>query len=129
MVPRRLAAISLISLGLSGCVSNAEQVMATDRTMQDVVAEVYGDQAQAFDARSEVSREIGEGISDLSGYTRDALNETRILFPKLPNPELAMYVYPHMTEDGTPIPGYTVPLQMYDRTPYAMPGETGGWDQ
>jgi conjugative transfer region lipoprotein (TIGR03751 family) len=39
-----------------------------------------------------------------------------------------MYVHPHLTPDGTPIPGYSVPLYFYSEVQYAMPGELYGWE-
>lgn len=119
-----LAAVFLTSLALTGCVSNAESVMTTDTEMREVVNEFYG---SGLDLRS--PRGVSHGERDLGGYTRDAIAETKVLFPRLPNPVMAMYVYPHLTGDDTPIPGYTVPLEMFDSAPYALPGETGGWEQ
>ncbi|MCR6651423.1 MAG: hypothetical protein NVV73_07980 [Cellvibrionaceae bacterium] len=47
------------------------------------------------------------------------------LFPKLPNPELFMYVRPHAVgTSGAPIPAYMTRFQMYERDHYALPGET-----
>lgn len=68
-------------------------------------------------------RTVREGIGDLAGYTRSAWNETELLFPTLPNPTLVMYVDPHLTEDGHPVPGYTTAFPMFERAEYALPGE------
>lgn len=46
-------------------------------------------------------------------------------FHKLANPELKMYVFPHLA--GTteiPIPGYSTAFNAYDRDHYALPQET-----
>jgi conjugative transfer region lipoprotein (TIGR03751 family) len=116
----RLGWISALLAGV-GCTS-VEEVMKTDTTMKDVI---FGSSADLNRARDSVSRSFSP---TLSGYTRDALNETDVLFSELPNPRLAMYVYPHLTPDNTPIPGYTVPLYFYDHPEYAMPGEAFGWE-
>lgn len=47
------------------------------------------------------------------------------LYPRLPNPDLFMYVRPHAVGvTGAPIPAYITRFSMYERQPYALPGET-----
>jgi len=65
-------------------------------------------------------------MTELQSYTRDALNETKQLFARLENPEIAIYVYPHLATDRRmPVPGYTTALPLYERYEYALPGEIG----
>lgn len=46
-------------------------------------------------------------------------------FHKLPNPELRMYVYPHLAGTAEiPIPGYSTVFNAYDRDHYALTQET-----
>ena len=62
----------------------------------------------------------GEGPS----YARTAANELELLFPRLPNPDVYIYVPPHLaTELRIPVPGYTTAVPLYDRVEYALPGE------
>lgn len=70
------------------------------------------------------------GVSDgnLEGYSRNAHNEIEALFPRLPNPTLVMYVFPHLSASGRAVPGYATSFPLYENTPYALPGETGGRD-
>ena len=69
-------------------------------------------------------RPIVTGEAALQGYTRDAFNEIDVLFPRLPNPTLVMYVFPHLAgESGAPVPGYTTAFPMYEQVEYALPGE------
>lgn len=68
-------------------------------------------------------REIQDERRDLAGYTRTAGTELNLLFPKLPNPELVMYVFPHLTAKGRPVPGYSTSFSLYEVDQYAMPGE------
>ena len=61
---------------------------------------------------------------DAPGYTRTAANELEMLFPRLPNPDVYIYVPPHLaTELRIPVPGYTTAVPLYDRVEYALPGE------
>ena len=51
-------------------------------------------------------------------------NEIDTIFPRLPNPSLAMYVFPHLAgEEQVPVPGYVTTFTMYERVEYALPGE------
>ena len=68
-------------------------------------------------------RPVMDGAADLVDYTRDAGNEIEQLFPLLPNPQIVIYVPPHFTAKGRPVPGYTTVTRMYDRDEYAMRGE------
>ena len=62
--------------------------------------------------------------SDAPGYTRTAANELELLFPRLPNPDVFIYVPAHLaTELRIPVPGYTTAVPLYDRVEYALPGE------
>ena len=57
-------------------------------------------------------------------YTRTAANELELLFPRLPNPDVYIYVPAHLaTELRIPVPGYTTAVPLYDRVEYALPGE------
>lgn len=47
-------------------------------------------------------------------------------FKILPNPNIPVYVFPHMAHyDGStaPVPGYGTSFFMYEKNHYAMPGE------
>ncbi|MEE9493614.1 MAG: TIGR03751 family conjugal transfer lipoprotein [Gammaproteobacteria bacterium] len=57
-------------------------------------------------------------------YTRTQINELESLFPRLPNPDIAIYMYPHLsTRNEVPVPGYTTVIPLYERVQYALPGE------
>ena len=73
------------------------------------------------------NRPILTGEADLEGYTREAFNEIDVLFPRLPNPTLVMYVFPHLAGDThAPVPGYATAFSMYEQVEYALPGEVPG---
>ncbi len=53
----------------------------------------------------------------------DALIDTQ--FKKIPNPELKMYVFPHVVGlEEIPIPGYTTEFKAYNHDHYVLPNET-----
>lgn len=62
-----------------------------------------------------------------AAFTRDAANELELLFPRVPNPDVLIYVYPHLaTAARVPVPGYTTAVPLFDRVEYALPGDFPG---
>lgn len=123
---RRCLTLLISSLVLGGCAKLPPP--KEGNTMRDVYdKKAYGGSAaNPGQALSPEAR--GRGLEDADpyypDYTRDVQNETRNLFPRLPNPTLYMYVRPRVVgEDGLPVPGYTIPFTMYERDPHALPGE------
>ena len=121
-----ISALGLISL--VGCASTKEAVLPQDGpSMKDI----YQGHIQEMNAQDPLSirQELGNrpiltGDAALHGYTRDAANEIDAIFPRLPNPTLVMYVFPHLAgEESVPVPGYATAFPMYERTEYALPGE------
>ena len=121
-----ISALGLISL--AGCASTKEAVLPQDGpSMKDI----YQEHIQEMNAGDPLSirQELGNrpiltGDTALHGYTRDAANEIDAIFPRLPNPTLVMYVFPHLAgEESVPVPGYATAFPMYERTEYALPGE------
>ena len=63
-------------------------------------------------------------VIDQTGYTRTAQTEIYRQFQRLPNPDLVMYVFPHLTgSEAVPVPGYSTVFPLYQRMHYALPGE------
>lgn len=59
-----------------------------------------------------------------ASYTRTAKTEIYNLFPRLPNPDLVLYVYPHLSgSEQAPVPGYSTVFPLYRTVQYAQPGE------
>ncbi len=124
-----LILISVLGLiSLVGCASTKEAVLPQDGpSMKDI----YQGHIQEINAQDPLSirkalgnRPILTGESALHGYTRDSANEIDAIFPRLPNPTLVMYVFPHLAgEEPVPVPGYATAFPMYERTEYALPGE------
>ena len=128
----RTAVAALISLMLAaaGCASRSkEDILPQDGpTMKEVYdghfrrgapANGGASPAQAGPKRGAADGEGGE----LTGPAADV--NTR--FPRLPNPDLAIYVFPHLSGQGSPVPGYTTVTPMYETVEYALPGEVEGW--
>ena len=44
-------------------------------------------------------------------------------FPVVPNPVLNLFVYPHLSTNEYPVPGYTTVFRLYKEDHYALPNE------
>jgi conjugative transfer region lipoprotein (TIGR03751 family) len=132
------AALALLVAGLlGGCTTSKEKLLPHgDTGMLDVWTQQTGGSAngnqtsrQLLDARQSLRRPLNhDDVSNApvvnAGYTRTAQNEIDRQFHRLPNPDLAMYVFPHLAgTDPAPVPGYTTVFPLYQRVQYAMPGE------
>src|SRR3546814_19861321 len=58
-----------------------------------------------------------------ASYTRPAANQIQRQFYRLPNPDLVLYVFPHLPgTDPVPVPGYSTVFPLYQQEQYATPG-------
>lgn len=126
----------VLTAALTGC-STIKDSMLThgDQTMLDIWDVGTGGSAnrsqsrQLMDARQSLRRpitdaDIQSAPAMQASYTRTATNEIYSQFERLPNPDLVMYVFPHLAgTDPVPVPGYTTVFPLYQRVQYAMPGE------
>ena len=132
--PLLLVAVATV---LAGCATSKEELMPHGgRTMQDIWHQQAGDggsgqvaRRQLLDARQSLRRPLSDADvqaapAEQMRYTRTAANEIHHQFPRLPNPDLVMYVFPHLAgTDPVPVPGYSTVFPLYQRVQYAMPGE------
>ena len=123
-----ISALGLISLTLAGCASTKEAVLPQDGPSMKVIYEGHIQEMNARDPQvirhALGNRPVLMGEAALQGYTREAFNEIDVLFPRLPNPSLVMYIFPHLAgETLAPVPGYATAFPLYEQTEYALPGE------
>lgn len=65
-----------------------------------------------------------EKLHQINTKTSLPLNANASGFHKAPNPELKMYVFPHLAgKDEVPIPGYYTAFNAYTQDHYALPNE------
>lgn len=122
----------LALLGLGGCATDPEKVLPHgDATMLDIwnqqtTASSDTSSRRLLDARQTLRRPVQSPMRgiDQTGYTRTAQTEIYRQFQRLPNPDLVMYVFPHLTgSEAVPVPGYSTVFPLYQRMHYALPGE------
>lgn len=125
---------AMLAVILSGCATSKEKLLPrSDTTMLDIWNQDAGGgqtplaNRRLLDARQALKRPLIEDVSKnqtYAPYTRTASNEIYRQFERLPNPDLVMYVFPHLSgSEPTPVPGYTTVFPFYQRVQYAMPGE------
>lgn len=124
-------ALGLISLVLGGCAGTKDAVLPQDGPPMKTIYERHIREMGAHDpmAMREAlgDRPVVDGDGPLYGYAREAHDEIDTTFPRLPNPSLVMYVFPHLAgEELAPVPGYTTTFPMYEGVEYALPGEVPG---
>jgi conjugative transfer region lipoprotein (TIGR03751 family) len=131
----RLAVVLAISV-LTGCATSKDELLAhAEHTMLDIWnQETDGSSSgrasrELLDARQILRRpltdvDVRTAPSEQVRYTRTAQNEIYSQFHRLPNPDLVMYVFPHLAgTDPVPIPGYSTVFPLHQRVQYAIPGE------
>lgn len=121
-----------MTLVLGGCATSKEELLPHDDTTMLNIWNVEtggGTARQLLDARQALRRPLIEADVQAAPavqarYTRTAQNEIYRQFHRLPNPDLLMYVFPHLAgSDPVPVPGYTTLFPLYQRVQYALPGE------
>ncbi len=122
----------LAALWLAGCSTSKEQLLPPgDSTMLDLWQQKSGSPQMAAEARAVLRRDLNDVERNAQpavaeSYSRDANSEIQQQFPRLPNPDLVMYVFPHMTVGNVPVPGYSTVFPFYSQVQYALPGERVG---
>ena len=119
--------ITLLSLSLllTGCTTsqdsvlpqpdtNVEQVWQETMQGESAIAPVWGALKRPLTPQTLAARQ--------SDYTRDSWREAVNLFPRLPNPDIVMYIMPHRVGQ-LPIPGYSTVFPLYERVHYATPAQ------
>ena len=126
----RILIISLLAVSIAmfgGCAKSKLPVPTTN--MAEIYAGVDTSDSDAeLDNRPTIqsatrAREVRNAGSDLSGFTRSEATELTTRFARVPNPTLAMYIFPHLS-GRLPVPGYVTTFPLWDSAPYALPGET-----
>ncbi|QHC91390.1 TIGR03751 family conjugal transfer lipoprotein [Pseudomonas chlororaphis] len=127
--------IAVLLPSLPGCSTSKDEMLPHgDNTMLDVWDQGTtgsigsAGSRQLLDARLALRRPLdldpGKSLEANSTFTRTSQNEIYSQFKRLPNPDLVMYVFPHLAgSDPSPVPGYTTVFPLYQRVQYAMPGE------
>ena len=126
---RRCTAAAVILLMLTGCGTSKDTLLpAGDSTMMDLWQHNARSGHPGVQARDTLRRpltpaELRGDIAVAESYSRTQESEVSQQFPRLPNPDMVMYVFPHLAGGSAPVPGYSTVFPFYAQTQYALPGE------
>ena len=121
----------VVLISLAGCAGSKDTILPADGPSMKTIYNKHFSDIGMHDTMSVrkalKARPLETDVADLAGYIRDAYNELDAHFPRLPNPTLVMYVFPHLAgEERLPVPGYSTTFPMYRQVEYALPGEVPG---
>jgi len=124
MKMKMLITVLLTSTALSACSTNAVNNKPTtpQKTSRDIMKGLYGGKSAPEHFRKGPVP-ISYRAPTATDYTRTQAKELHGLFPRLPNPDVCMYIEPHLSSENATIPGYTSCFSMYEKNHYALPGE------
>ncbi len=123
----RMLFAALISFNLCACSSMAGNVVPPSGPAMEKVYGSMSDQDSANDSDKSAQSNNLKSKQNLKIFRQnniDIQNNFPVSnishdFHKIPNPELRMYVYPHLGgRDQIPVPGYTTEFNVYERNYY-----------
>ncbi|EPN7213167.1 TIGR03751 family conjugal transfer lipoprotein [Escherichia coli] len=102
---------------LAGCSTSQEELMPVDpdASMLTLWQQQSGGSAALLDARAQLRRP-----PEVLAKQPEA-RDIRSQFPRQPNPDMVLYVFPHLN-GNTPVPGYSTVFPLHTRPQYALPG-------
>lgn len=123
----------MLSVLLTGCSTSKEALLPVgDNDMMAVwsgkTTANTGSHAGQEAARATLRRALTDNENQHrqtmnDDYTRTQSSEIHQQFPRLPNPDMVMYVFPHLSAGNLPVPGYSTVFPFYHQVQYALPGE------
>ena len=122
MKMKMLLTALLISTALTACSNTVEKPTTPQKTSRDIMKGLYG-KSSAPESFRKGPVAVAYRAPTVNDYTRSEAKELRGLFPRLPNPDVCMYIEPHLSSENATIPGYTSCFSMYEKNHYALPGE------
>ncbi|WP_376744727.1 TIGR03751 family conjugal transfer lipoprotein [Photorhabdus noenieputensis] len=114
---------------LTGCSTSKENMLPSgDQTMLALWQGKAASSQITLEARQVLRRGLNEQEQQIStdyaeSYSRTQENEISQTFPRLPNPDMVMYLFPHLVAGNSPVPGYSTVFSFYSQVQYALPGE------
>ena len=126
-----LCAATLVALSACSVSGPRESPLNAATAGSPTVSEVFRgtDAAQSDNNRAKErfntsgrARPVGQIDAKQSPYW-SPLHPMQQRFARVPNPDLVMVVYPHLSRGKYPVPGYVTVFPMYEQTQYALPGE------
>jgi conjugative transfer region lipoprotein (TIGR03751 family) len=121
MITTLMLLTSLISL-LSACSTNVvPQTGPTMEQVYDSMPKRNENVTGSYTKQKMLPTMLTKNTNFVSELPRNSVDRE---FHKLPNPELKMYVFPHLSgKEEVPVPGYTTAFSAYSHDYYVLPIE------
>ena len=112
--------LSVTLISLTACSSVIGNVVPkTGPSME----QVYDSMSKQNNATDSIADNESDAKTALQDFREEKIRKNTLSreFRKLPNPELQMYIYPHLAgRDQIPVPGYTTVFNVYERDHYEI---------
>ena len=111
-------------LTLTACASSnvtSNTIPEEGLTVSQIYQQSIGEPMQPWSVKRSITKPV-----NYAGYTRDASNEVQSLFKPLDNPQVPIYVFPHVALIGDEQlikPGYTTAFFLYKQNQFALASE------
>ncbi len=120
-----MLAMGLISVStLSACSSMSGNVVPEKGPTMEKVYDSMDNMDSIEETDVSKNTNLKANVEEIKTQRSLPLTVASNTFHKIPNPELKMYVYPHLGgKDELPIPGYYTVFNAYTQDHYALPNE------
>lgn len=120
---RPFITVFLLTLSVVGCASRTSVIVPDDLpTMKDIYEQQF--QTKEGIQKEDLERKLHAGEEGWNTHIQKQMRPLRKAFTFLPNPTLTMFIFPHLTDAGSPVPGYTTFFKFYERDHVGLPSET-----
>ena len=116
------AGLTSLAISLTSCTGASKPYTPVPASAK-TISQIYGQHQGSHHSPRKLTHHVPISDRSLHGYSRNSFNEISALFSRLPNPSFVLYIFPHLSEEGTPVPGYSTVFEMYESVNYALPGE------
>lgn len=120
-----LGALALSAVALSACSVAAPRESPLPKggaTMEEIYRRASLSANSASHLREALPLRPPEELAP-GPVKESALRQLEHRFPRVSNPDLVMYVFPHLARGKYPVPGYFTAFPMYEQVEYLLPGE------
>lgn len=114
--------ITLSIVSLVGCASKTTVIVPENLpTMKEIYEQQFYEKQGLH--RDDLARELHNGDKDWNKHVKEQMRPLKKAFTFLPNPTLTLFIFPHLTDAGSPVPGYTTFFKFYERDHVGLPSE------
>lgn len=106
-------------ISLMGCSTNQEAILPQPDTDVYTIWQQKMAQEAIPSYQNHRSLSVSDEIRRQSDYIRNEVRDTKKQFPRIANPDVVLYVFPHRS-GALPVPGYTTVFPLYERVHYEL---------